>query len=360
MSTDNNVNPWADIPLEEEGFRYEEDTDTGSETNSTVDEGISAEPPTNSVASEEEVERFAAPTESDNLAFLIAQDLLKRGFIDPSFEIPDNVDDQSVLELIEESGLRKASAMYEDYLYKQGINDKNINILRALENGATQEEIKEVVSYQKYADMSPEEHTKEEKLAMIGDYLKGRGWADYEIKDRLEVIEYDDDKFSKDFESGKNFFKSQVQEYNNYQLELTKQKEAYERQIQEHNTHIMERAFREGVIYNERMTPKEIEVLKQQVFNKSYPMEMGDGNVVNVSPFEAFMYDITNNLETQLYMFKLATFREVERKLMEEEAEKKAEGSFLQKFKRDTLVDKGTEITNSNSPKRKVYNVSGG
>jgi hypothetical protein len=356
MSIEKTINPWADIPVEEEGFRYEEDIQDELAQENSVEP--TAEPPT--PPRQEQVEREVnVEQDTDNLAYLIAQDLRRRGYIDPSMEIGEDVDDQRVLDLIEESGVRRASAMYEEYLFKQGINEKNINILRALENGATQDEIKEVVNYQNYAEMTSEESTKEEKLDMIKNYLKGRGWADEEIKDRLDIIEYDHSKLDKDFENGKNFFKSQVTEYNNYQLELTRQKEEYDRQIQQHNAQIMERAFKEGVIYEEKMSPQEVEVLKQQVFNKSYPMDVGNGKTVNISPFEAFMYDITNNLETQLYMFKLATFREVERNLMQQEAETKAEETFLSKLKRETLVDKGEEIKSNNAPRRKVYEIGG-
>ena len=354
MSTEKNINPWADISFEEEDKIIDQ-----SEVEET---GENSPAP---IQREYTIDDYTPPAEepsqkSDNLAFLIAQDLLRRGFIDPSFDIPEDVDDGKVLELIEESGIRKASAMYEEYLHKQGINEKNINILRAIENGATQEEIKEVVKYQKYAEMTSEEFTKEEKMGMIKEYLKGRGWTEDEIRDRLEVIEYDNKKFEKDFENGKTYFQLQVSQYNDYQENLTKQKEDYDRQVQQRNKEIMERAFNEGIIYDEKMSPKEIEVLRQQVFNKSYPMDFGNGEVINVSPFEAFMYDITNNLETQLYMFKLATFREVERKLMEEQAEKKAEDTFLKKLKKDVILDKSAEKTNLDSPKKKVYNISGG
>lgn len=354
MNTEKNINPWADIPFEEEDKIIEESA--AEETEETSSPTVKKEYiKDNDTPLEQDTNQ-----DSDNLAFLIAQDLLRRGFIDPSFEIPEDIDDTKVLELIEESGLRKASAKYEEYLEKQGINEKNINILRAIENGATQEEIKEVVTYQKYAEMTSEEFTKEEKMGMIKDYLKGRGWTEDEIRDRLEIIEYDNKKLERDFENGKAFFQSKVAEYNEYQENITKQREEYEKQVQQRNAEIMERAFKEGIIYDEKMSPKEIEVLRQQVFNKTYPMDFGNGQVVNVSPFEAFLYDITNNLETQLYMFKLATFREVEKALMEEQAEKKAEETFLKRLKKDVIIDKTTEKTNSNSPKRKVYNISGG
>jgi len=80
---------------------------------------------------------------------------------------------------------------------------------------------------------------------------------------------------------------------------------------------------------------------------------------VNVSPFEAFLYDFNNNLETQLYMFKIVSSRAQEMQVMQEKAEKKAEETFLSKLKKDVIVDKRRVEKETKNTNRKVYEIGG-
>ena len=76
------------------------------------------------------------------------------------------------------------------------------------------------------------------------------------------------------------------------------------------------------------MTATQLEDFKRALRLQEEIVEIG-GQPYRASKFDKFIHDIQNNFETQLLAFKLVMFRDMDRKMIEQEAEGKAEESLF-------------------------------
>jgi len=372
MSTeDNRINPWEDIGEEQEEFPVdpnyvEEEEEQGvppfknpSEQRPQIGDDVEYE------EEEEDEGRPVAPENSPiegiNYNYYIAKDLANKGLISSDLEITEDITEEQLYEFFERSNYgaieQKVAGEYEKYLRSKGITEENINTLLAIENKVPIDEIKGIKQYESYAKLDPNQASTDDKISAIKVFLKERGWTDGEIRDRVDIIEVSPDKLDSDFEKSKNYFSEKVTKFNEEQKQIEQQRIQYQRQVEEYNRGVLEKALKEGVIYDETLDQRERDFLQSQIYNKNYPLQTPDGNTINVSPFEAFLYDFNNNLETQLYMFKIVSSRAQEMQLMQEKAEKKAEETFLSKLKKDVIVDKRRVEKEANNTNRKVYEI---
>jgi hypothetical protein len=356
-STDTSYNPWADVNLESETI-----IDSFSAPNvENKDYELPYSGEDAPVSEQEEEDGIQLPTSEEadveeiNVSYFLANALKEKGILPKEIDIPEDISDEDVLNIYayinEEKIRQKVEADVAEVLQGRGITEEHLQYAMALSNGIDPNEVSEYGRFKSYAESANNyDLDSDKKINIIKTFHEQRGLAEDEIADRIEDIEYDDEKLERDWKRATDFFANKVKEFEQENARISYEREQQRYETQKRNKEILDNIYRSGIISGEKMTPRQLEEYKSGIYNRDQIVEVG-GQVYTSTKFEKFLFDFQNNFETQLLAFKLMNFREVDKKIIEEQASVKAKDDIFNSLK--------TKIIKGGVPSKKIKSVDG-
>lgn len=353
-------NPWADVNFEASTFDAPPTFSNQSPEVINSDESglVSEEQDT-----EQDTDGFELPSEESsagddeiNVSYFLANALKERGILPGDTEIPEDITDEEVLgiyaSLNEDRVRQKVEADVAEVLQGRGITEEHLQYAMALANGISPDEVSDYGRYKAYAEAANDEYVEtDKKIEIIRSFHQLRGLAEDEIEDRISDIEYDDDKLERDWKRSTDYFSAKKNEFEQENARISQEREYQRYEIQKRNKELLDNVYRTGIIAGEKMTPRQLEDYKSGLNNRDQVVEVG-GQVYTGTKFEKFLFDFQNNLETQLLAFKLMAFRDIDKRVIEEQASIKAKDEIFGSLK--TKIIKGGSI-----PGKKIKSADG-
>ena len=323
--------PWAEVEESQEAdydFPYDTSDDDGVNdgandgTSDGVNEGGETEIEVEAVAEETPAE------EEINVSFFLADALRQKGILNLD-NVPENITEEEVVQLYAKSHEERIQQTILDSLQQRGITEKNLQMAMAIENGYSPDFLLEQNRYKAFADLkSQEEVTRDVKESVVSQWLQSRDLFEDEIKERKDTYELNDEIFETDYNRAISYFDTRYKEFEKQNEVATIQRERSVLELQKKNRDLLQSVESKGEIAGERMTATQLEDFKRGLRLQEEIVEIG-GQTYKASKFDKFIHDIQNNFETQLLAFKLLMFRDMDRKMIEQEAEGKAEESLF-------------------------------
>lgn len=340
----NYYNPWADVSIEdsETDIPYEyspedeninNDTQDGEDTNTDgVSDGV------NDVANDAANDAVNGATETNaeddpiNVTFFLANALKEKGIISAD-DIKDNITDEEVLRLYENSHYERIRAEEESKLslalQARGITEENLQYAMAIQNGYSPEFLLEQNRIRAYAQLGNQEDVSRDiQENIIKEFHRSRGLMDDEIEDRMTDLELNDDKFNTDFQRAVEFFGKKNLEFEQENKAIAIERERAMFESQKKNRELLQTVFTTGIIGGEKLTPTQLEDYKKGLELQDEVLEI-QGQTYRASKFDKFIHEFQNNLETQLLAFKMMMFKDMDKKLVGQEAVSKAEDNLF-------------------------------
>jgi hypothetical protein len=344
-------NPWADVEVQEEtpDFPYEDTIENSSDNNQEFDDSDD-----NEMSSEENQENFSAGQNEEteeieddiNVTFFLANALKEKGIIEDS-EIREDITDEEVLSLYERAHAERIRLEEENKialaLEARGITEENLQYAMAIQNGYSPEYLLEQNRYKLFSSLSDRDDIdRGVQETVIKEFHKSRGLMDDEIEDRMTDLELNDDKFETDFRRATEFFGAKYRQFEEQNQSLALEKERQMLDQQKRNRDLLYRVETTGEIGGEKMNMAQLEDFRRGIYLQEDIVEV-NGQPYRVSKFEKFVNDFQNNFETQLLAYKLLTFRDMDKKIISQEAASKAEDNLFQNL-RTRIVKSGGNV----------------
>lgn len=343
-----NYNPWADVEIQEEtpDFPYEgmeedsqdfrDNSDDDFDSNDTVDE------------SEPEIQDGGEEIEEDdiNVTFFLANALKEKGII-PETELREDITDEEVLYLYEQAHADRIRIEEENKialaLEARGITEENLQYAMAIQNGYSPEFLLEQNRYRAFANLSNEEEVDRNlQETVIREFHRSRGLMEDEIDDRMSDLDLNDEKFQTDFSRATEFFGNKYKEFEAQNRELALHRERQMLEVQKRNRDLLASVETTGQIAGEKMNQAQLEDFRKGLYIQDEVVEV-NGQPYRVSKFDKFINDFQNDFEMQLLAFKLLTFRDMDKKIISQEAVSKAEDDLFQNL-RTRIVKSGGNV----------------
>lgn len=342
--TFNDFNPWADVSFQDDipDFPYEpseedvetQDNDVQDDLESTdggESDGVSdgATDGVNPAADEIETPQ---EDEEINITFFLANALKEKGIISAD-DIKENITDEDVLKLYENSHAERIRAEEESKislaLQARGITEENLQYAMAIQNGYSPEFLLEQNRVRAYAQLGQQEDvSRDVQENIIKEFHRSRGLMDDEIEDRMTDLELNDEKFSTDFKRATEFFGKKHQEFEQENQALALERERAMFEAQKKNRELLQTVFTTGKVGGERLTATQLEDYKKGLELQDEILEI-QGQTYRASKFDKFIHEFQNDLETQLLAFKMMMFKDMDKKLVGQEAVSKAEDNLF-------------------------------
>ena len=213
----------------------------------------------------------------------------------------------------------------------------------AIQNGYSPEFLLEQNRYRAFANLANEEEVdRNVQETVIREFHRSRGLMEDEIEDRMSDLDLNDDKFQTDFSRATEFFGAKYKEFENQNREFALQRERQMLEVQKRNRDLLASVETTGQIAGEKMTPTQLEDFRKGLYIQDEVVEV-NGQPYRVSKFDKFINEFQNNFEMQLLAFKLLTFRDMDRKIISQEAVSKAEDDLFQNL-RTRIVKSGGNV----------------
>ena len=343
-----NYNPWSDVEIqdeapdfpydgmEEDSQDFQDNSDDDFDSNETVNE------------SEPEIQDGGEEIEEDeiNVTFFLANALKEKGII-PESELREDITDEEVLYLYEQAHADRIRTEEENKialaLEARGITEENLQYAMAIQNGYSPEFLLEQNRYRAFANLSNEEEVDRNlQETVIREFHRSRGLMEDEIDDRMSDLDLNDEKFQTDFSRATEFFGNKYKEFEAQNRELALQRERQMLEVQKRNRDLLASIETTGQIAGEKMNQAQLEDFRKGLYIQDEVVEV-NGQPYRVSKFDKFINDFQNDFEMQLLAFKLLTFRDMDRKIISQEAVSKAEDDLFQNL-RTRIVKSGGNV----------------
>ena len=343
-----NYNPWSDVEIqdeapdfpydgmEEDSQDFQDNSDDDFDSNETVNE------------SEPEIQDGGEEIEEDeiNVTFFLANALKEKGII-PESELREDITDEEVLYLYEQAHADRIRIEEENKialaLEARGITEENLQYAMAIQNGYSPEFLLEQNRYRAFANLSNEEEVDRNlQETVIREFHRSRGLMEDEIDDRMSDLDLNDEKFQTDFSRATDFFGNKYKEFEAQNRELALQRERQMLEVQKRNRDLLASIETTGQIAGEKMNQAQLEDFRKGLYIQDEVVEV-NGQPYRVSKFDKFINDFQNDFEMQLLAFKLLTFRDMDRKIISQEAVSKAEDDLFQNL-RTRIVKSGGNV----------------
>lgn len=301
----------------------------------------------------------------DNPIYFIAKQAMADGYLPNNLEIPKDASIDYIYtkykETVQPTIEQKIFEEVEGNLKKLGINENNISLLRAIENGGSVEDISEVSKYNKYANMDTYSTEESDKLKVIKEWYNNRGLTDKEQRRNLDAIEIDDE-IDSEFEDAKNFFKGIVSKYNEEQELIYSQKQAAEEAAQQRNLEIVNNLATNGKIGEEILSKEDAALLVKSLYDKS--SFTFNNTQYELSPYEQFFIALNNDFEFGLKIFKDFLLSDRKKETIKKQIRQEVEEDWLSAYKKAQSLSSSTtsymrKNTNNNSVNTKPTNTGG-
>lgn len=343
-----NYNPWSDVEIQEEtpDFPYEGMEEDSQDFQNSSDDDFDSNETVNE--SELESQDGGGEIEEDdiNVTFFLANALREKGIL-PETELREDITDEEVLYLYEQAHADRIRIEEENKialaLEARGITEENLQYAMAIQNGYSPEFLLEQNRYRAFANLANEEEVdRNVQETVIREFHRSRGLMEDEIEDRMSDLDLNDDKFQTDFSRATEFFGAKYKEFENQNREFALQRERQMLEVQKRNRDLLASVETTGQIAGEKMTPTQLEDFRKGLYIQDEVVEV-NGQPYRVSKFDKFINEFQNNFEMQLLAFKLLTFRDMDRKIISQEAVSKAEDDLFQNL-RTRIVKSGGNV----------------
>jgi hypothetical protein len=322
--------PWVEVEEDSPNdYDFPYDTsDDDAESAVVNDAAIDAVNDGEEPAVEVTAEGDEAAEEEINISFFLADALRQKGILNLD-NVPDNITEEEVVQLYANSHEQRIQQQVLDTLQQRGITEKNLQMAMAIENGYSPDFLLEQNRYKAFADLkNQDEVARDVKDSVVSQWLQSRDLFEDEIKERKDTYELNDDIFETDYNRAISYFENQYKEFEKQNELTTMERQRATFEVQRKNKDLLDSVESKGIIAGEKMTATQLEDFKRGLRLQEEIVEV-NGQPYRASKFDKFIYDIQNNFETQLLAFKLLMFRDMDRKIIEQEAAGKAEESLF-------------------------------
>jgi hypothetical protein len=218
--------------------------------------------------------------EEINVSYFLANALKEKGILPKEIDIPEDISDEDVLNIYayinEEKIRQKVEADVAEVLQGRGITEEHLQYAMALSNGIDPNEVSEYGRFKSYAESANNyDLDSDKKINIIKTFHEQRGLAEDEIADRIEDIEYDDEKLERDWKRATDFFANKVKEFEQENARISYEREQQRYETQKRNKEILDNIYRSGIISGEKMTPRQLEEYKSGIYNRDQIVEVG-------------------------------------------------------------------------------------
>lgn len=273
--------------------------------------------------------------EVDNFAYYVAKQMIEEGALPYFDDVDKDITFEDIYEnyknVAQEQVKSQVLAEVQTTLASAGVTDDNIVLLQAIQNGVPLDELYEVNRYQKYASLD-EASEDERKLEVIKDWYKARNLSEREITRNLDAIEISDE-IDTEFNDAKNFFAKTIEEYHNAQREMALKELEQRALIQQRNEQILNTAITQGILAGERLSSEQSRQIQNDIYQRSKKYNI-DGQEVNLTPFEEFIYLMNNDFEFQLLNYKNFKFKGSESEMLKQQAKEQSDKDYLEAYKK--------------------------
>lgn len=258
-------------------------------------------------------------------AIVTAQKLAEEGWLDVD-EIPEDIDYPQIYELYKNTAkgrlIQEVQHEVNQALVSAGINEQNVAILNALENGVPLDEITEISRYKKYITLNPADEDEDRKMSVIKERYMAIGLREKDLERQLSAIE-NSGEVDEAFEESQEFFKDVVQNFDKQQILMAQESIKAQQEMKQRNQMILDRAIKFGDLAGQRLTPDQQKDLQRAIYDRSIIVQVEDQNYA-FSPFEEFLYRVNNDFEFQLMQFRNHLFRDRDVQLTNARAKQEA------------------------------------
>ena len=229
-----------------------------------------------------------------------------------------------------------------------GVTERNILVAQALDAGTDPADLAPGTRYAKLAKTSlkdlSEDKQEEKMIEVISERYKERNFSDEEAAAMIDTL-MSEGKLEKEFTVSLDFFAGKDQEFN---ASLAKQMEEREKaiaEIQRKNRETWVTISANKEIRGEKFTDEEFKEFERAIQAPTQVVE-ANGQLMKITEFQEFYQKMTNDLETQLYLFKLYKYRDTEMDSLRSRVKDEVETEVLSGISRNSKIIKTTENKN--------------
>jgi hypothetical protein len=325
------VNPWAkgvyspqvhvteindpELPVEKDDDEDEFQEPAPADQNEPIVEKVVAD-----------LDEYEGDQPSENIhAVVTAKKLKEEGWLNVE-DIPEDIDYPQIYDLYKTTAkerlLHEVQSEVNMQLESAGINEQNISILSALENGIPLDEISDISRFKKYVSLNPADESEERKLAVIKDRYLAIGLRDKDLERQVNAIE-SSGEVDEAFEESQAFFKGVVSDFDKTQVLMAQEAIKKQNEIKQKNQTILDKAIKLGELGGQKLTNDQQKDLQKAIYDRNVVLEI-ENQQYAFSPFEEFLYKMNNDFEFQLTQFRSHLFKDKDTALIKAKAKHEA------------------------------------
>lgn len=305
------------------------------------------------------------PSEKEEVGFKdtyyrVGLQMKKDGFIPEDFELKEDISPNIVYETFLQKGRQEIDAHRASYieeiknevyssLAEQGINENDIAFAMARKNGVSFAELDQQSMYEIYSNLDIEKASEEEKIRVVREGLKLSTLPPETEKLILDNLELSgEDEIDKQAKIYKNFFTEKNKEFRSYQEQVAEHRAKKQTEVAERQKRIINDVFTKSEIKSEPLSSTQLDDLKSSLFTADQVVEV-EGQQYSATEFEKFQYDFKNDMETQLYLFKIIKWRGEELEQIKQKAKDDFADDWMGETKSEVIKDNTNKFNNKKS-----------
>lgn len=349
--------PWVDVEESQEAdydFPYDNSEDDG--VNGGINDGVNdGEENPQDLSEGVEIPDTAGEEESQeeeiNVSFFMADALRQKGILNLD-NVPEDITEEQVVELYTYAHEERIQNQIFSTLQQRGITERNLEMAMAIENGYSPDFLLEQNRYKAFSNLKDQEDvSRDVKESVVNQWLQSRDLFEDEITERKDTYTLNDEVFETDYNRAVNYFDTKSKEFDQQNRLATIERELTILETQKKNRDLLTQVETKGEIAGEKMTAAQLEDFRRGLRMQEEIVEI-NGQAYKASKFDKFINDIQNNFETQLLAFKLLMFRDMDKKIIEQAAEGRAEESLFKNLT-TKMTKQGVKLPSQVSTTRK-------
>lgn len=290
--------------------------------------------------------------DNDNAYYHLAQQLRSDGFISEEEEISEDIDALTVYnsyknklkEDLEESVRQDLINKYQN----QGYTDEDLIIARAYRNGVDPRYLSEAGRYEAYASV-PEDAQDSDKVAVIREMYRVRGFNNDEIDGQLSIIEKDK-KVDEKFSESKSFFGSKYTEFKQQIKRTEEEAERKQKENEENVNNLIKSVITNREIRGYKLNSEQTKEIEKAIYTDNTVVE-ANGQKFKATALQKFLYEWQTNPELVIHSFIREYFKDQYTENIKKEAKKEVENDFLRGYEKSL---KKRKSPNNSSRKKNV------
>lgn len=290
-----------------------------------------------------------------NAYFHLSKELHKDGFLPQDFEIADDISGPDVYSAYKDK-LRsdlEPSIRQEvmETLSKQGINEHDILMGRALREGVNPSLLSAAGSYQMYSQL-PDDSNDSDKESVIRAMYQDRGFDSTEAEAQIAAAKSSEDEaaMTELFGRGRKYFGEKYRAFVDNETKRAKELEDSQRIAADKSEQTIKNVIRERKVLDMEISKDLVKEFHDGIYNASEIIDL-EGGKVQVTPLQKFLLEFQSNDEMKLYLFHNWMFKDKVGDKIKKAADRKAESDFLSAYEKRTIKRKKSK-NSKRTPKK--------